>query len=273
MLPALSEPIDLSPGVPARLLVVEQPESAPLPPRFLHFHAPAELVLMHKGTGRFICEAGELRFAHQSLVHAPAMAIHDFAFDAGARAWTLLQYDALAIDPGLVSLPAAPGVVALDDRQFARVHMLLAWLAETLATGAATAEIHVILHALLRAVQGALPGAAAGSEYGQLARFRPLLHHWEHSPGHPLDLAAAASLCSLSPAYFSRKFQSAFGMGFVAYQTRLRLQQAARLLAHGDMPVSQVAYRLGFTSHAYFSQCYKAAFGVSPSMHCRKRVA
>jgi AraC-like DNA-binding protein len=80
-------------------------------------------------------------------------------------------------------------------------------------------------------------------------------------------LAEAATLCGLSPTYFSRLFAKTFGAGFIAYQTRHRLQQAARLLARSDLPVSQIGYRFGFQSHAYFTQCFKAVFGVAPSAH------
>ncbi len=102
-----------------------------------------------------------------------------------------------------------------------------------------------------------------------LARFRSLLQQLLRSPTKVLGLADAASLCGLSPPYFSRSFAQAFGTGFIAYQTQMRLQQAARILATSDTPVSQIGYRVGFRSPAYFAQCFKAAFGTSPSAHRR----
>lgn len=269
MLPALSEPVALPPGRSVRLERVHQPAGSAVPERYLHFHGPAELVFMEAGAGSFVSEAGEWAFASGSVIYAPGMAIHDFAFSEGERRWTLVQFDPLAIDPALAALPEAACVAALDGTAAQRVALLLDWLAAVLAEHAPERQVRLLLETLLLALRGVLPeriGKDAAPAPG-LAHFRALLQHWEGFPDKPLALGEAASLCGLSASYFSRLFARTFGAGFVAYQTRLRLQQAARMLATGELPVSQIGYRTGFASHAYFSQCYRATFGVSPSQH------
>lgn len=269
MLPALSEPVALPPGRSVRLERVHQPLGTPIPEPFVHFHGPAELVFLAQGTGSFISEAGEWAFAPGSVLYAPGMAIHDFAFAPGERRWTLVQFDPLAIDPALPALPQTACAATPDALAAQRLALLLEWLSASLAAGDPETQVRVILVALLLALKDAF-GANCAREAGPsaaLSPFRPLLQHWERFPGKPLDLAEAASLCALSPSYFSRRFTKTFGSGFVTYQTRLRLQQAARMLATGDLSVSQIGYRTGFHSHAYFSQVYRAVFGVSPSAH------
>lgn len=271
MLPALSEPVALLPGSSVRVERVTQAATAPIPERFLHFHGPAELVLIEQGSGLFLSEAGERGFGPGQMLYVPAMAIHDFAFDPGARRWVLVQFDALAVDPERSGLPQTAAAALLDAPQLTRTRMLLEWLAEALAAQAPEADLLVLLETLLLALKDRFDRAPAPGSTGtpQLARFRPLLQHLLRSPAKVLDLAEAASLCGLSPAYFSRCFTQAFGTGFIAYQMQMRLQQAARILATSDTPVSQIGYRLGFRSPAYFAQCYKAAFGTSPSAHRR----
>lgn len=269
MLPALSEPVALPPGRSVRIDRVVQRAADPLPERFLHFHGPAELVFMKQGTGCFITEAGEWPFAPGAVLYAPGMAIHDFAFAPGDRSWTLVQFDPRAIDPAHAALPLAACAAAPEPAAALRITLLLDWLAASLADQAPEPQVCLLLETLLLALLGAFgqqSGDAQATVSG-LAHFRPLLQHWERFPDKPLTLAEAASRCALSPSYFSRLFAKTFGSGFVAYQTRLRLQQAARMLATGDLAVSQIGYRTGFASHAYFSQCYRAAFGVSPSEH------
>lgn len=271
MMPALSEPVALLPGTSVRVELVAQAATAPIPERFLHFHGPAELVLIEQGSGRFLSEAGAHVFGPGQMLYVPAMAIHDFAFDPGARRWILVQFDALAIDPERSGLPQTAAAAPLDAPQLARTRMLLDWLAETLTAQAPEADVLVLLETLLLSLKGRFdlaPGlGSAGTPH--LARFRPLLQQLSRNPGKVLGLADAASLCGLSPAYFSRCFTQAFGTGFIAYQTQMRLQQAARILATSDTPVSQIGYRLGFSSPAYFAQCYKAMFGTSPTQHRR----
>jgi AraC-like DNA-binding protein len=145
--------------------------------------------------------------------------------------------------------------------------MLTQWLAQSVMEQAPQMAVIVQLEALmLAAVQAFGPDPAkVAAAPSSLSKFRPLLNQLDHDPGLTLGLSQAATLCAMSPSYFSRRFKQAFGIGFVDYQTRLKLQQAARILATSDEPVCQIAYRMGFRSHAYFSHCFKAVFGATPS--------
>lgn len=267
MLLPLSEPVPLLPGVAARVEQVRQPSEMPVPAPFVHFHGPAELVLIEEGAGQFICEASRHRFALGTILYAPSMAIHDFAFAPGARAWTLIQFDSHAVDRQAIALPAAPQSAVLAPEALARMKMLAKWLAQSIADRAPQRAVVVQLEALVLAVMQAFdPESADGTlAHSSLSKFRPLLDRLDSDPALTLQLHQAATLCAMSPSYFSRRFKHAFGTGFIDYQARLKLQQAARMLATSDEPVSQIAYRLGFRSHAYFSHCFKAVFGVTPS--------
>ena len=48
------------------------------------------------------------------------------------------------------------------------------------------------------------------------------------------------------------------------YLRSLRLQKARELLEDGEMNVSEVAYKVGFRSPAYFSRCFQEEFGMPP---------
>lgn len=49
----------------------------------------------------------------------------------------------------------------------------------------------------------------------------------------------------------------------------IRLQRAASMLSGQAGSVSEVAYRVGFNSQAYFAKCFREEFGVSPREHQR----
>jgi AraC-like DNA-binding protein len=44
-----------------------------------------------------------------------------------------------------------------------------------------------------------------------------------------------------------------------------RLLRAKELLVKKAANPSEIAYKVGFNSHTYFSKCFKEEFGVSPS--------
>ena len=76
-----------------------------------------------------------------------------------------------------------------------------------------------------------------------------------------------ASLCEdvgISRVHLNRKLK-AFGKEppGVLIKT-FRMKQAAYLLANNQVNVSEVAYRVGFSSHSYFSSSFKEYFGLSP---------
>jgi AraC family transcriptional activator of pobA len=56
----------------------------------------------------------------------------------------------------------------------------------------------------------------------------------------------------------------ATGLSPRAYLHRLLLRDAMELLANTGMPVSQVAFRLGFVDPAYFTRFFKRETGQNP---------
>lgn len=61
-----------------------------------------------------------------------------------------------------------------------------------------------------------------------------------------------------------RKLKEHFGISPNAYIRSVRLKQAAHLLVNNKVNVSEVAYRVGFSSHSYFSSIFHTFFGMSP---------
>lgn len=73
-----------------------------------------------------------------------------------------------------------------------------------------------------------------------------------------------ASASNMSKSSLQRKMQALFGMSVNEYITLYRLKAAARIMDAEDVPVSEVGFRVGFTSHSYFSKCFKKQFGMTP---------
>jgi len=69
----------------------------------------------------------------------------------------------------------------------------------------------------------------------------------------------------LSPFYFSRIFKQVTGYTFGEYVTRVRLEEAKRLLRETDLPIAEVARRVGYQNPGYFSGIFRRHLGISPS--------
>lgn len=79
-----------------------------------------------------------------------------------------------------------------------------------------------------------------------------------------IDLEAAARTVGLSPFHFLRLFAAVIGATPHQYLVRARLRRAARLLADGERPITDVAYEVGFGDLSNFVRTFHRAAGVSP---------
>lgn len=79
-----------------------------------------------------------------------------------------------------------------------------------------------------------------------------------------VDLARVAAQAGLSPFHFLRLFSQVLGVTPHQYLVRLRLMQAARLLADESRAVTDVAYDVGFGDVSNFVRSFHRAAGVSP---------
>jgi len=74
----------------------------------------------------------------------------------------------------------------------------------------------------------------------------------------------AASL-SMSDKTLNRRLQSLYGVSFSQLLRDFRLEKAKELLI-GGLSAKEVTYKCGFSSQAYFGQCFKEKFDISPGI-------
>lgn len=84
---------------------------------------------------------------------------------------------------------------------------------------------------------------------------------------HPLTLAELADEVHLSVYHFIRVFREATGETPHRYLTRLRIEQARRLLDGTGLTIGQIAERCGFSSPGSLSTAFLAHVGVRPSAY------
>lgn len=100
---------------------------------------------------------------------------------------------------------------------------------------------------------------------------QPLFAAIAHIDSHfreRVDETEMAALCNMTAVRFSRLFKQHCGVGFQEYVMGKRMQAAQELLLNSDIPISSVAYSLGFKDPSYFSRAFRQHFGHSPSA-CR----
>lgn len=94
----------------------------------------------------------------------------------------------------------------------------------------------------------------------------PVIEQIRNHPETPLSLGAAAQMAGRSPSTLTRLFKKLTGQSFKQYQIGFRLQCAAELLEEmPNLPVGEVARRVGLDDPFYFSRLFHKQMGLSPS--------
>ena len=84
--------------------------------------------------------------------------------------------------------------------------------------------------------------------------------------GNPdINVDWIASKMGLERSQFYRKIKSLTNYAPVELMRNLRLKQGRILVMTTEKNVSEIAYETGFSTPAYFTKCYRDAFGETPS--------
>jgi AraC-like DNA-binding protein len=265
----ICEPVELPIGAAVLAEHVTIAAEAPQLGSFRHFHDVAELVLFRSVRGEFIAGGHRYQLTDGAIAFAPSMHDHDYALARGEMEWVLVQ-----IDPYLVESLAGRAEFTRLSRPFCasparrtRRHLegLADWLIEAVATEKdATVERIVELLLISAAEAPEQDFGAAEESTRSFDRLLPALERLRSRPDQPISLDQAASICSLSPAHFSRRFKRALGMNFTDYARVYRLHLAARRLATTGSAISKIGYSLGFSSPSHFTARFRERFGMTP---------
>ncbi|WP_411349104.1 AraC family transcriptional regulator [Paenibacillus sp. WLX2291] len=102
----------------------------------------------------------------------------------------------------------------------------------------------------------------------QLQRTRAYI---EQHYREPLTLEQLAEMAGLSRNYYVSLFKKHYGESVVHYMTRLRMEQARRLMANPELRLRDIAHEVGYNDEFYFSRKFKQETGITPSAYIRNR--
>ena len=96
-----------------------------------------------------------------------------------------------------------------------------------------------------------------------LNRFIGLLENIYTDPD--FNIEKASTELGLSRGHLSRKIKELTGITPVEFLRNFRLTKATILLKQQQLSISEITYQTGFSSPAYFTKCFRAVYGVTPS--------
>ena len=82
--------------------------------------------------------------------------------------------------------------------------------------------------------------------------------------GEEIDVKSLAKISHFSSFYFHRIMTAFLGEPIGTFIVRTRTEAAARLLRYSDLPVADIAYRIGYSTPSSLSKVFKQFYGISP---------
>lgn len=110
------------------------------------------------------------------------------------------------------------------------------------------------------------------TDTAKLITQKAILYIDENYSNQELSVDVICGVLNVSAAYFSTIFKKETGMGFVNYLTKVRMEQALRLLNTTSEKAYTIAGQVGYAEPNYFSYVFKKEYGISPSKYRANQV-
>jgi AraC family transcriptional regulator len=94
---------------------------------------------------------------------------------------------------------------------------------------------------------------------------RRVLAYIEDNLSEDLSLSAISAVAGLSASHCQRTFHNAVGLSVHRYVIQRRVERAKHLLADKRLPISEVAFAVGFSHQSHLACHMQRLLGVSPA--------
>ena len=101
------------------------------------------------------------------------------------------------------------------------------------------------------------------TEYQQ--RINVLVEYINNHLGEDIDLNKLAEISGFSRWHFHRIFAEFLGEPVGTFIVRMRVETAARLLRYTEIPVKEIAHKVGYDVPSSLSKVFRQFYGISPN--------
>jgi len=108
-------------------------------------------------------------------------------------------------------------------------------------------------------------GSISESSVDKIFLEKTLLHVEKNIADPNFGVKALANALSMSRKQLHRKLRALINISPNRYIRKIRLNRAKQLLVQRVGNITEIAYKVGFSSSSYFTKCYKEEFDKVPS--------
>lgn len=236
-----------------------------------HRHAHmSQLFVILDGEINARIEDDERRLGSGTFLYVPSQKTHEFRFKPDTEGYVLSfpsgVVESLASHAPDMLMRLSKPITATCSDSFLQLSRLLA---KTLKQSGpfriqrALGLAHSVLAAI--AEEGQIEHGPAKAD--ALARLQGLDRLIAKHRCDDWSASDYADALSVSTGHLSRLCRQSAGIGATAYIEQSIMEEACRLLAFTQLPVSEIGYRLGFNDPSYFSKRFRIVHHKTPSTY------
>ena len=124
----------------------------------------------------------------------------------------------------------------------------------------------LVVH-FLRRYAAARPSLRVGSGGLSPYKLRRTIAYIQAHLAQELSLVTLATVAQMSPTHFARLFKHATGLTPHQYVIRCRIEHAQRLVAETDLPLSEIAFRIGCADQSHFTALFRTHVALTPQAY------
>ncbi len=103
----------------------------------------------------------------------------------------------------------------------------------------------------------------------QKVRHKELISYIQNHYNSDIRLEEIAKIVHVSPQYFCTYFSNLFGISFINYLNKYRIEQAGMLLLTTDLTITEIGLLVGFGNTSYFIKKFKEYTMMTPLQYRR----
>ena len=106
-------------------------------------------------------------------------------------------------------------------------------------------------------------------QFKKLNTFHHIIDYLDKNYMHDLSVSDLATHFNMSPSYCAHFFKLNAQQSVIEYINETRILHAKNFLEKEEIPISEIALRIGFSDINYFSRKFKSIVGISPTEYKR----
>jgi len=227
-----------------------------------------DLIVVTRGSATFQTDQREFHCAGgSSLLIPPGFPFSGLAEKHGCVIW--VQHFAVGKGRQPVALPKRPGLLSgTANSDWARSLLREIHTRKSPRSGESPALSYLLILLLMELLENATPKKPATD-----ARFEKVqaITEWLEQHPHPLpSLEALAERTGWSTSHFRAEFRLCHGFSLGFHTRTLRMREASRLLQQSNLPIKEIAIRLGYGDVIAFHRAFTDHDGETPASHRAK---